>query len=301
MKLLKYSPFRFFLLLLFALPLTAGQTASAQDEHLVEIDIVLPTGQAQRSLEMAGGDTLDLQGLPFPLQMLNGSELYLPEEAVVEDIRIEIGLPDFSVISEQAPQEVGFGPNIANAVEFNVYVDDELVSPYEFEVPVELTLPVPENLPENVGTNVSNFVLAYTKDGDSFDTKGIATTVQDTVQGIVKAEVEHFSNIAMTSEAEATFADETLQEKPVNVRLEQNYPNPFNPTTSIRFEIPERAEVRLRVYNTLGQVVATLKESVLNAGSHQVTWDATEYSSGVYLYRLEVDGQAQSRQMTLIK
>lgn len=90
-------------------------------------------------------------------------------------------------------------------------------------------------------------------------------------------------------------------ELPKELALSQNYPNPFNPTTVINFAVPTQDHVRLTVYDMLGRQVATLINESVSAGSHQVTFDATQLSSGMYIYRLETSGSVLSRSMTLIK
>ncbi len=83
--------------------------------------------------------------------------------------------------------------------------------------------------------------------------------------------------------------------------LGQNYPNPFNPTTTIEFTLPARGEVRLAIYNVIGQEVTTLVDGVLPAGTHQVEFDAANRPSGIYFYRLSYPGGAATKKMTLIK
>lgn len=88
---------------------------------------------------------------------------------------------------------------------------------------------------------------------------------------------------------------------PQEFYLAQNYPNPFNPTTTFEFALPTTQHVTLDVYNVLGQKVSTLVDDNLNAGVHQITWEASDASSGVYFYRLTTDNNTETRKMMLLK
>ncbi|MCC5925147.1 MAG: family 10 glycosylhydrolase [Bacteroidetes bacterium] len=86
-----------------------------------------------------------------------------------------------------------------------------------------------------------------------------------------------------------------------SIILEQNFPNPFNPTTSIRFHLPETSYVELTVYDLTGRVVSVIDRGMRSSGTHQVNFDATNLTSGMYLYRLEAAGTTLTGKMTLIK
>ncbi|MBN1302431.1 MAG: T9SS type A sorting domain-containing protein [Melioribacteraceae bacterium] len=88
---------------------------------------------------------------------------------------------------------------------------------------------------------------------------------------------------------------------PVSYVLEQNYPNPFNPTTNIRFAVPQADKVTLKVFDVLGQEVATLLDEFKNAGTYEATFDASRLSSGLYVYVLSTGKYVTSRKMMLLK
>ena len=89
---------------------------------------------------------------------------------------------------------------------------------------------------------------------------------------------------------------------PTSYALYQNHPNPFNPVTAFRFDLPEAVQVRLAVYNALGQKVATVIDGVRQSGAHSIRWDASRFSSGVYFYILEAGEKfRQTKKLLLMK
>lgn len=88
---------------------------------------------------------------------------------------------------------------------------------------------------------------------------------------------------------------------PANFALEQNYPNPFNPSTTIRFSLPADNFVTLKVYNMLGQEVATLVNENKAAGNYNINFNASNLSSGVYLYRIDAGNFTAVKKLTLLK
>ncbi len=88
---------------------------------------------------------------------------------------------------------------------------------------------------------------------------------------------------------------------PLRVALIQNHPNPFNPSTTISYSLPVQRDIRLSIYNLLGQRVATVFEGFQQAGEHSITWDASAFPSGIYFARLKAGGGAETVKMVLLK
>lgn len=90
-------------------------------------------------------------------------------------------------------------------------------------------------------------------------------------------------------------------ELPSDYSLSQNYPNPFNPVTNIEFEISQTSDVNLTIYDVNGKELEVLVSSKLNAGTYKAAWDASKYSSGIYLYTIKSENFQETKKMILIK
>jgi hypothetical protein len=130
---------------------------------------------------------------------------------------------------------------------------------------------------------------------------GISTALMKTTGGFLLAFDPHKSTPTAIDDDPST--DDLL---PETMQVSQNYPNPFNPATRIEFSLPERSDVRVEVFNTLGQRVRVLLDESRPAGDHTVYWDGRDVSgasvaSGVYFYRVTAGDYVSSKKMMLVK
>lgn len=88
---------------------------------------------------------------------------------------------------------------------------------------------------------------------------------------------------------------------PSEFSLSQNYPNPFNPTTTISFDVPKNSFVKLKIYDVSGKELAILVNENLNIGSYNYQWDASNFPSGIYFYKLEANDFVDTKRMVLLK
>lgn len=136
----------------------------------------------------------------------------------------------------------------------------------------------------------------------SFNTEGVEAGTYETDLRVYTNDPENpVFEIPVTLTVGEAVSTEEPSSVPGSITLDQNYPNPFNPETTIAFELPEAARVKLEVYSITGKKVAGLINSRYNAGSHEFRFNASELASGVYIYRLQTESAVLSRQMVLIK
>ncbi|GJQ62747.1 MAG: hypothetical protein SCALA702_18000 [Melioribacteraceae bacterium] len=199
----------------------------------------------------------------------------------------------------------------------------KLIVDYNAPIPVELSSfsanvtgeAVTINWVTATETNNRGFEIERSNDNTKFNTigyiDGFGTTSERQVYSYTDYDLNagtYYYRLKQVDFDGSVNYSETVEADfmPVEFSLGQNYPNPFNPTTNIKFALPVASSVKLVVYNMLGQQVQTLVNEKLTAGLHEVNLNASRFSSGVYIYAIEAQGEngqnfSQTRKMMLIK
>jgi hypothetical protein len=107
--------------------------------------------------------------------------------------------------------------------------------------------------------------------------------------------------VVINTDQSLNFKKPVLKNTDNNIKLNQNYPNPFNPSTKISFVLKNASNVNVTVFDVSGRAVSQLINGYMNAGKHEVTWNAENYSSGTYIYILRSEGNVEKKIMHLIK
>lgn len=149
----------------------------------------------------------------------------------------------------------------------------------------------------NVGLEVQDLVVVRLQANEQWKSMGFLTLEWFAVSRS-DGEIAELSSVDMIAEYDDKDA---VAEIPSLTRLHQNYPNPFNPATMIQYELSGESQVRLDVFNIIGQHVATLIESHQAPGSYTIHFDATDLASGLYLYRLQTNDEVFTKRMMLVK
>lgn len=136
------------------------------------------------------------------------------------------------------------------------------------------------------GLPEGDFILVAHKVGSQSDTRTI-TVGEKGAENVTFRVIQHAQITGITN--------------PVEFKLSQNFPNPFNPSTVISYSLPKDGFATLKVFNTAGQQVAELVNSVQSAGTYNVEFKANDLSSGVYYYRLDGNGLTETKKMILVK
>lgn len=144
----------------------------------------------------------------------------------------------------------------------------------------------------------THWQFAYYKQGVGFTNLNVSTINQPDK---VICKLRHFSDVAGSTQSELSVDEFISGTIPADFDLKQNYPNPFNASTTIEYSIPEDGFIRLSLYNSVGEQIATLVEGIRMRGVYRYVLDATGLSSGVYIYKLETPKKILNRKMLLLK
>lgn len=128
--------------------------------------------------------------------------------------------------------------------------------------------------------------------------KGFSKTGTINLSMLSSSEVTDINGQAMKSNLSSPQVEITL---PENFSLEQNFPNPFNPSTVIKYSVPTKSSVRIKIYNTIGMEVKELVNSVVEAGTYDATFNASNLASGVYLYSIEATSVESGKSFKSVK
>ncbi|SMO71188.1 Ig-like domain-containing protein [Gracilimonas mengyeensis] len=278
-------------------------TADSSGANSIVVNIPKNNPKAPPAVQnLTEGEVLRLKGFASPLNYLNGGTIYFPHGSLTEDIRIDVLRED---VTDTTNHPGNKNHKIVGGISFDVFISDSLISPYYFEEPVEISIPYKRGLLRNLGIDVQNLSMFSLENDGTLDSTAVSSVVIDTVSGRIFGQVSHFSTYVLASangDGVATHVEERESREPNQIALSQNYPNPFNPTTTIALELPSSAAVDLSVYDVLGRKVATITNDRLNAGTHTLRFDGSSLSSGLYIYRLSVDGAiVETKMMTLLK
>ena len=176
-----------------------------------------------------------------------------------------------------------------------------------------LTTPIVENLPDVVPTDNSSVTkISYPKPGNAVSPVQFYKVVggghslpgpQMFYNGPVNRDINGPELIWRFFKDVSGITDVTQPSLvvPEKASLSQNFPNPFNPSTTIRYGLPNRARVILTVFNTLGQSVSILVNGEEEAGYHEIAFDGSRLSSGVYFYRIAAGSFVQTRKLVLLR
>ncbi len=123
--------------------------------------------------------------------------------------------------------------------------------------------------------------------GDSI--LSVSWNFEGDINTIISASSMNITNPANHLDFEGNVSNSNESLLPKVYALSQNFPNPFNPSTSIRFSLPFDSKIKISIYNALGELVANLADKIEQAGNHDITWNASGMSSGLYIYTIEAE------------
>ncbi|MDQ3019935.1 MAG: T9SS type A sorting domain-containing protein [Bacteroidota bacterium] len=215
---------------------------------------------------------------------------------------------------------INFNPGIANGGELKyILIDSELPESFQprnaavFENQLRLSMnriSSKQNLPvisdKEYGTMIARMKLETSS--KSFSSNAFELKLRTGPEAPYTKIATYIDNKIVEIKDSNINSPETISglenisiEIPVTYGISQNFPNPFNPSTTIKFDIPQLSNVKLSIYDIAGREVSTLVNSEMQPGSYNYKWDATNFASGIYFYRIKAGAFVETKRMLLIK
>jgi len=155
---------------------------------------------------------------------------------------------------------------------------------------------------KNQGSNDGTWELIGFVDGNGTTTESNSYSFSDDISSINVSSLSYrLKQIDFNGVYEYSAVVNVDNLAPSDYVLEQNYPNPFNPGTTIKFGLPEKSNVAITVYNSLGAEVATLVNEIREAGIYEIEFNANDFSSGIYYYKIASGNFIETKKMILLK
>ncbi len=263
------------------------------------------------------GETFTLPSFGFPEYIPNWQQLYdalvgttfeLESGAINENVHLDIQLQQLDC------DGAGFVDPTGEGNPFFIFLGIKVTGEQSGETALEdfyyfnegkhatICFPMTEEFLAflaSVGIDPNDISFAYFLGGE-YLTEGMTWEVVEGNPGKLCLYLSHFSQIAGGS-GKLVGLNNGDASVPEHYFLQQNYPNPFNPSTVIKFGLPEAGNVKLDIFNLLGQNVAELVNRKLSAGIHEVTFDASNLPSGIYLYKITTGKFSETKKMILMK
>lgn len=302
-----------------------AEIGASKDNTLYENntnDDVLSNGAGQHFFAGMNGTSevrrgviqFDLSGIPEGSQIESAElRLYLDRTATPTAISVELYevLKNWGEGTSDGTRGEGRGAIATNGDatwEHTFYPDENWDSPGgDYGSTVITTFDI-EDVGSYTWPSTPEFVTLVQKWLDTpGDNNGLILIGDEVTSGTAKrfssrqnSTVEQRPVLVVEYTGEVTSVDLT-SEQPQSVQLYQNYPNPFNPSTTISFSVPEASFAEIAVYDLLGRKLETLISGRVQAGQHSVTFDASDLSSGLYMYTLQTESQRLTRRFTVVK
>ena len=234
-------------------------------------------GKAVPPVIIYEGEAYNVEGLPAPMNLLNGGQIYFPVGSLHEDISIQIELPSFA--KTDTISDVKFGNRIANAASFHVLVNDVKVEPYYFDIPLDVTIPYKNETIKKLGFIVSKLSLFFATDSTNLDSDGIYNIQIDSAANKIYGKVAHFSNLAV-AETNGITSIKQVKENILNI-----YPNPFSDKLYVNVT-GENEVYTVSLINLIGQTLITKKLT-----SDDQIIPTENIKAGVYFVRVSGNGE----------